>query len=186
MKENVMRLEVKGRNVDVSDLIRSYAEEKLERVERQLPEATQIEVELALETNPSISADHIAEATVWAKGTTLRVRESSNAFETSIDLLSDKLERQVKRYREKRSRRETGRRANGSQPLEPSFSGDQLDRMIVKSKQFDLQPLTPEEAAVELELIGHDFFVFTNAETGLTNVVYRRRAGAYGLIEPQD
>jgi len=92
----------------------------------------------------------------------------------------------VKRYREKRSRRETGRRANGHQSDEPSFSGEQLDRMIVKSKQFELQPLTPEEAAVELELIGHDFFVFTNAETGLTNVVYRRRAGAYGLIEPQD
>lgn len=181
-----MRLEVKGRNVEVNDSIRRYAEEKLDRVERQLPEETQIEVELTLETNPSISEDHIAEATVWTKGSTLRVRESSNAFETSIDQLSDKLERQVKRYREKRSRRETGRRANGHQSDEPSFSGEQLDRMIVKSKQFELQPLTPEEAAVELELIGHDFFVFTNAETGLTNVVYRRRAGAYGLIEPQD
>ena len=67
---------------------------------------------------------------------------------------------------------------------EPNFSGEQLDRMIVKSKQFDLQPLTPEEAAVELELIGHDFFVFVNVDTGKTNVVYpaRRR---YGLIEPQ-
>ena len=181
-----MRLEVKGRNVEVNDSIRRYAEEKLDRIERQLPEETQIEVELTLETNPSISEDHIAEATVWTKGSTLRVRESSNAFETSIDQLSDKLERQVKRYREKRSRRETGRRANGHQAEEPSFSGEQLDRMIVKSKQFELQPLTPEEAAVELELIGHDFFVFTNAETGLTNVVYRRRAGAYGLIEPQD
>jgi ribosome hibernation promoting factor len=181
-----MRLEVKGRNVEVNDSIRRYAEEKLDRVERQLPEETQIEVELTLETNPSISEDHIAEATVWTKGSTLRARESSNAFETSIDQLSDKLERQVKRYREKRSRRETGRRANGHQSDEPSFSGEQLDRMIVKSKQFELQPLTPEEAAVELELIGHDFFVFTNAETGLTNVVYRRRAGAYGLIEPQD
>jgi putative sigma-54 modulation protein len=181
-----MRLEVKGRNVEVNDSIRRYAEEKLERIEKQLPEPTQIEVELTLETNPSIADDHIAEATVWTKGSTLRVRESSSAFETSIDQLSDKLERQVKRYREKRSRRETGRRANGHQSDEPSFSGEQLDRMIVKSKQFELQPLTPEEAAVELELIGHDFFVFTNAETGLTNVVYRRRAGAYGLIEPQD
>ena len=181
-----MRLEVKGRNVEVNDSIRRYAEEKLDRIERQLPDETQVEVELTLETNPSISADHIAEATVWTKGSTLRARESSNAFETSIDQLSDKLERQVKRYREKRSRRETGRRANGYLPDEPSFSGEQLDRMIVKSKQFDLQPLTPEEAAVELELIGHDFFVFTNAETGLTNVIYRRRAGAYGLIEPQD
>ena len=181
-----MRLEVKGRNVEVNDSIRRYAEDKLDRVERQLPEETQIEVELTLETNPSISEDHIAEATVWTKGSTLRVRESSSAFETSIDQLSDKLERQVKRYREKRSRRETGRRANGHQTDEPTFSGEQLDRMIVKSKQFELQPLTPEEAAVELELIGHDFFVFTNAETGLTNVVYRRRAGAYGLIAPQD
>jgi putative sigma-54 modulation protein len=180
-----MRLEVKGRNVEVNDSIRRYAEEKLERIEKQLPEPTQIEVELTLETNPSIADDHIAEATVWTKGSTLRVRESSSAFETSIDQLSDKLERQVKRYRGKRSRRETGRRANGHQRDEPSFSGEQLDRMIVKSKQFDLQPLTPDEAAVELELIGHDFFVFTNAETGLTNVVYRRRAGAYGLIEPQ-
>ena len=181
-----MRLEVKGRNVEVNDSIRRYAEEKLDRVERQLPEETQIEVELTLETNPSISEDHIAEATVWTKGSTLRAREASNAFETSIDQLSDKLERQVKRYRDKRSRRETGRRANGNQTDEPTFSGEQLDRMIVKSKQFELQPLTPDEAAVELELIGHDFFVFTNAETGLTNVVYRRRAGAYGLIEPQD
>ena len=179
-----MRLEVKGRNVEINDSIRRYAEEKLDRIEKQLPETTQIEVELTLETNPSIAEDHIAEATVWTKGSTLRVRESSSAFETSIDLLSDKLERQVKKYREKRSRRETGRRANGQLSDEPTFSGEQLDRMIVKSKQFELQPLTPEEAAVELELIGHDFFVFTNTETGKTSVVYRRRAGAYGLIEP--
>ena len=97
MKENVMRLEVKGRNVEVNDSIRRYAEEKLDRIERQLPDETQIEVELTLETNPSISADHVAEATVWTKGSTLRAREASNAFETSIDQLSDKLERQVKR-----------------------------------------------------------------------------------------
>ena len=181
-----MRLEVKGRNVEVSDSLRSYAEEKLDKIERQLPDApTQIEVELTLETNPSIAEDHVAEGTVWTKGSTLRARERSVGFETSIDLLADKLERQVKRYREKRSRRETGRRANGHLADEPAFSGEQLERMIVKSKQFDLQPLTPEEAAVELELIGHDFFVFENVDTGRTNVVYRRRAGAYGLIEPQ-
>jgi putative sigma-54 modulation protein len=138
MKENVMRLEVKGRNVEVNDSIRRYAEEKLDRIERQLPDETQIEVELTLETNPSISADHVAEATVWTKGSTLRAREASNAFETSIDQLSDKLERQVERYREKRSRRGTARRTNGQQTEEPTFfSGEQLDRMIVKSKQFD-------------------------------------------------
>ena len=180
-----MRLEVKGRNVEVNDSIRRYAEDKLDKIEKQLPEPTQIEVELTLENNPSIADDHIAEATVWTKGSTLRVRERSAGFEASIDQLADKLERQVKRYRAKRSRRETVRRANGNGPEEPTFSGQQLERMIVKSKQFDLQPLTPEEATVELELIGHDFFVFVNIETGKQNVVYRRRDGGYGLIEPQ-
>ena len=180
-----MRLEVKGRNVEVNDSIRRYAEDKLDKIEKQLPEPTQIEVELTLETNPSIADDHIAEATVWTKGRRC-ASASARPFEASIDQLADKLERQVKRYREKRSRRETGRRANGSAPEEPTFSGQQLERMIVKSKQFDLQPLTPDEATVELELIGHDFFVFVNIETGRQNVVYRRRDGAYGLIEPQE
>jgi putative sigma-54 modulation protein len=180
-----MRLEVKGRNVEVTDSIRRYAQDKLDKIEKQLPEPTQIEVELMLETNPSIADDHVAEATVWTKGSTLRARERSVAFETSIDQLADKLERQVKRYREKRSRRENGRRANGSASEQPAFSEEQLERMIIKSKQFDLQPITPEEATVELELIGHDFFVFINAETDKQNVVYRRRDGGYGLIEPQ-
>ena len=180
-----MRLQVKGRNVEVSDSIRRYAEDKLGRLERQLADPTQVELELAIERNPSIADDHVAEATIWTKGPTLRARESSTAFEASIDQLVDKLERQVTRYRAKRSRRVTARRANGNASEEPQFSAEQLETMIVKSKQFDLQPLTPEEATVELELIGHDFFVFANNETGRTNVVYRRRGGGYGLIEPQ-
>ena len=180
-----MRLQVKGRNVEVSDSIRRYAEEKLARLERQLPEPTEIEVELSREHNPSIADDHVAEATIWTKGPTLRAKESSPAFESSIDLVADKIDRQVKRYREKRSRRETGRRANGHPTEDRNFSAEQLEQMIVKSKQFDLQPLTPEEATLELELIGHDFFVFVNVDTGKTNVVYRRRDGAFGLIEPQ-
>jgi putative sigma-54 modulation protein len=180
-----MRLQVKGRNVEVSDSIRRYAEEKLGKLERQLADPTQVELELAIETNPSIAENHVAEATIWTKGPTLRAREASTSYEASIDQLVTKLERQVKRYREKRSRKETGRRANGHPTDEPNFSAEQLEEMIVKSKQFDLQPLTPDEAALELELIGHDFFVFRNVDTGRTNVVYRRRAGAYGLIEPQ-
>ena len=183
-----MRLQVKGRNVEVSDSIRRYAEDKLGKLERQLADPTQVELELAMEHNPSIADNHVAEATIWTKGPTLRARETSASYEASIDQLVEKLERQVKRYREKRSRKETGRRlnANGGHPSdEPNFSAEQLEQMIVKSKQFDLQPLTPDEAALELELIGHDFFVFVNVDTGKTNVVYRRRAGAYGLIEPQ-
>jgi putative sigma-54 modulation protein len=180
-----MRLQVKGRNVEVSDSIRRYAEEKLGRLERQLADPTQVELELALEQNPSIADDHVAEATIWTKGPTLRARESSSAFEASIDQLVDKLERQVQRYRAKRSRRETGRRANGQPSADPQFSAEQLERMIVKSKQFELQPMTPEEATLQLELVGHDFFVFRNEATGKTEVVYRRRDGGYGHIEPQ-
>ncbi len=178
-----MRLQVKGRNVEVSESIRRYAEEKLSKLERQLADPTQVELELAVETNPSIANDHVAEATIWTKGPTLRARESSSAFEASIDQLVDKLERQVKRYREKRSRREAGRRLNGQPTPEPQFSAEQLDRMIVKSKQFELRPMSPEEAVLQLELVGHDFFVFEHEETGATNVVYRRRDGGYGHIE---
>ena len=182
-----MRLQVKGRNVEVTDHIRTYAEEKLGRLERQLADPTQVELELALEHNPSISDNHIAEATIWTKGPTLRARECSTAFESSIDQLVAKLERQVQRYRAKRSRRESGRRASANghaEPDEPNFTAEQLDTMIVKSKQFDLQPLSPEEAVLELELVGHDFFVFRNEATGKTDVVYRRRDGDYGHIEP--
>ena len=182
-----MRLQVKGRNVEVSDSIRRYAEEKLAKLERQLADPTQVELELAVEHNPSIAANHIAEATIWTKGPTLRARESASSYEASIDQLVEKLERQVKRYRDKRRRRDTGRRGNGQiADQAPDFTAEQLERMIVKSKQFDLQALTPEEATLQLELVGHDFFVFRNEATGKTNVVYRRRDGAYGLIQPQE
>ena len=180
-----MQFQVKGRNLEVSDAIRSYAESKLAKLERQLPDP-RVELELTVERNPSIPQNQVAEATIWTNGPVLRAREASADMRASIDQLVEKLERQVKRYREKRSRKETVRRANGHAPVEePNFTAEQLEQMIVKSKQFDLQPLTPDEAALELELIGHDFFVFVNVDTGKTNVVYRRRAGAYGLIEPQ-
>ena len=176
-----MRLQVKGKNLDVSDSIRSYAEDKLRKLERQLADPTQIELELSVERNPSISANHVAEATIWTKGPTLRAREASADMRASIDQLVDKLERQVKRYRQKRRRR-TGR-DNGSN-FEPARAAND-EPVIVKTKQFAVKPMTPEEAVLQLELIGHDFFVFQNADSGEVNVVYRRRDGHYGLIEPQ-
>src|SRR3989440_11522224 len=100
-----MRLQVKGKNLDVSDSIRSYAEEKLKKLERQLADPTQIEVELSVERNPSISANNVAEATIWTKGPTLRAREASADMRASIDQLVDKLARQVQRYPQKRLRR---------------------------------------------------------------------------------
>ncbi len=182
-----MRLQVKGKNVEVSPSIRSYAEEKLEKLSRQLSDPTRVELELAVEKNPSISDSHVAEATIWTKGPVLRAREASSDMKASIDLLADKLERQVKRYRQKR-REEPRRhaRSNGGGP-EPGIPViGEGEPTIVKTKQFAVMPMTPEEAVLQLELVGHDFFVFRNEGSGDVNVVYRRRAGDYGLIEPTD
>lgn len=182
-----MRLQVKGKNVEVSPSIRSYAEEKLGKLSRQLADPTEVELELAVEKNPSISASHVAEATIRTNGPTLRARESSTDMKASIDQLVDKLERQVTRYREKR-REEPRRhvRANGNgEPGMPILAGDDDgEPWIVKTKQFAVKPMSPDEAVLQLELVGHDFFVFRNADSNEVNVVYRRRAGDYGLIEP--
>jgi putative sigma-54 modulation protein len=179
-----VRLQVKGKNVEVSDQIRAYAEEKLARLERHLDGPTRVELELTVERNPSIAAGNVAEATIWTKGPVLRAREASADMRASIDQLADKLERQVTRYRDKRRRHGTRDRAPdpgaGSVPTE---DGDQPT--IVKAKQFAVKPMSPEEAALQLELVGHDFFVFRNGDSSDLNVVYRRRAGGYGLIEPE-
>jgi putative sigma-54 modulation protein len=97
-----MQLQVKGKNVEVSPSIRNYAEQKLGKLSRTLPDLTQVELELSSERNPSIAARHVAEATVWTKGPTLRAREAAVDMKAAIDELVDKLERQVKRYKEKR------------------------------------------------------------------------------------
>ena len=176
-----MRLQVKGKNLEVSDSIRAYAERKLAKLDPQLHELTQVELELAVETNPSIAANQVAEATIYTKGPVLRARESSSDMKASIDLLTEKLLRQVKHYRDKRSRR------NGRPQAAPEEGIDvtNLDPQIVKTKQFVMEPMLAEEAVLQLELVGHDFFVFQNADTNSVNVVYRRQNGGYGLIEPQ-
>jgi len=182
----VLRLQVKGRNLEVSDSIRSYAEQKLAKLDSQLADATMVELELRVEKNPSISANQVAEATVYTKGPTLRAREATKDMRASIDQLTDKLVRQVRHYRDKRSRRGS-RNTNNHAPSEEGMPAmaDELDQQIVKTKQFPVKPMTAEEAVLQLELIGHDFFVFRNAESGEVNVVYRRKDSGYGLIEPQ-
>jgi ribosome hibernation promoting factor len=180
-----MQFQVKGRNVEVSDAIRSYAEEKLAKLERQLQDP-RVELELAVERNPSIAANHVAEATIWTNGPVLRAREASSDMRASIDQLVEKLERQVTRYRRQgRSRRRKEARANGRALESTPVVADEAEPVIVKTKQFPVKPMGPEEAVLQLELVGHDFFVFRNADSGEVNVVYRRRDGNYGLIEPQ-
>ena len=177
-----MQLQVKGRNFEISEQIRSYAEEKLGKLDKLVKDPTRIELELLVEKNPSISDNHVAEATVWTKGPILRARESSTDMKASIDQLVDKLERQAQRYRDKRRRGPT----KNAHPVEGRpVVPDEESPLIVKTKQFPVKPMSPEEAVLQLELVGHDFFVFQNAETLEVNVVYRRRDGNYGLIEPQ-
>ncbi|MEX2464325.1 MAG: ribosome-associated translation inhibitor RaiA [Gaiellaceae bacterium] len=177
-----MRLQVKGRNVTVSDSLKDYAIEKLAKLEKHLNDAARLELELQVEKNPSIAENQVAEATIWTKGPVLRARESSQDMRASIDLLVEKLERQARRYRDKRKRGPSRvMRQLDSRPV----IADSEEPRIVKTKQFPVKPMSPEEAVLQLELIGHDFFVFQNAETNDVNVVYRRRDGNYGLIEPQ-
>jgi len=181
-----MNLQVKGRNVDVTDALFSHAERKLAKLARHLSDETSCDLELSVEHNPSISAPQIAEATVWTKGPVLRARESSEDMYASIDLVAEKLERQAKRYRNRRSRRTIGHHS-APPPVaehEPVESSDEENAVIVKQKQFIMKPMGAEEAALQLELIGHDFFVFTNADSDEINVIYKRRDGQYGLIEP--
>ena len=170
---------MKGRGVEVTDALRSYAEKRLGRLERQLPDS-QVELQLSAENNPSIKDSHVAEATIRTKGPVLRARESSHDMRASIDQLVDKLERQVTRYREKRGRR---RRASRQAPDEGIPMPE--EPQIVRTKQFAVKPMTAEEAVLQLELVGHDFFVFRDADSDEVNIVYRRRQGGYGLIEPQ-
>ena len=178
-----MRLQVKGKNVEVSDSIRSYAEQKLRKLEGRVHELTLVELELAVERNPSIAHNQVAEATVWTKGPVLRAREASTDMKASIDQLTEKLLRQVQHYRARRSRRAARGAATMDQEGVPVATED-TSLQIVKSKQFAVKPMTAEEAVLQLELIGHDFFVFRNADSEDINVVYRRQAGGYGLIEP--
>jgi putative sigma-54 modulation protein len=183
-EEALVRLQVKGKNVEVTDSLKDYAVEKLGKLDKHLNAATRLELELQVERNPSIPENQIAEATIWTKGPVLRARESSSDMKASIDQLVDKLERQARRYRDKRRRGQA--RNNHDQPLvgRPVVADEEAP-LIVKTKQFPVKPMTPEEAVLQLELVGHDFFVFQNAETNDVNVVYRRRDNHYGLIEPR-
>jgi putative sigma-54 modulation protein len=183
-EEALVRLQVKGKNVDVTDSLKDYALQKLGKLDKHLNEAARLELELHVERNPSISQNQVAEATVWTKGPVLRARESSTDMKASIDLLVEKLERQARRYRDKR-RRGPGRGNHNNVSEGIPVVADEEQPVIVKTKQFAIKPMTPEEAVLQLELIGHDFFVFQNADTSDVNVVYRRRDRNYGLIEPR-
>jgi putative sigma-54 modulation protein len=205
-----MKTQIKGRNVTVTPALQEYASEKIEHVhkllqQRKIDEVTRVELELMVEKNPSIPEPCIAEATVFTRGPVIRARESSTDMYAAIDLVTDKLVRRVKKYHDKiHGKIKHGHERPVGVPeaveeLAPVAAATALaDEMageaehggdngrIVKTKQFALKPMSVHEATLQLELVGHDFFVFTNSESNRTNVVYRRNDGHYGLIEPAE
>jgi ribosome hibernation promoting factor len=195
-----MKLQVTGKNLDVTQPIVDYAERKLTKLAKHLSDSSRVELELAVERNPSISQSQVAEATIWTKGPVLRARESSTDMYASIDLVADKLERQVKKYRARRQRGRPHGHARAPEPPPvalpspalseddegelPPLEDESRDPGIVKTKRFNMKPMHPEEAALQLDLVGHDFFVFLSSETEEVAVIYRRRDGNFGVIEP--
>src|SRR5215212_11028934 len=136
-----MRLQVKGRHIDVTDALFSYAERKLSKLARHLADESWVELELIVEHNPRISENQVAEATIWTKGPVLRARESSTDMYASIDLVADKLERQVKRYRERRKR---GRPHHSKAPEPPALAVPEDVALPEEDEERELPPLEDE------------------------------------------
>ncbi len=183
-----MKMIVKGRHMAVTDPIREYAEEKIGRTAKIIDgEHQQAEVEIWVEKNPSIENNQVVEVTVWTKGPVIRAKEASTDMYAAIDLAAEKLERQFRKFKGKTVNRHTGKGSRGALPPETLIpvGVPEIEPGIVKTKSLDMKPMSAEEAILQLELLGHDFLVFTSAETADVNVLYRRHDGDYGLIEPR-
>ena len=178
-----MQITITARNLEITEAIRRYAEEKIARLQKFVDQITSVHIILSVEKHRQI-----AEVTLHVRELTIRGEESSTSLYSAIDLVADKIERQILRYKEKIVEH-SGRglsRLRSMEEMAPaegeSFSED--DPRIVKTKRFAMKPLSPDEAAIQMSLLGHTFFVFRNARTQEVNVLYRRRDGDYGLIEP--
>ena len=180
-----MRTIVKGKNMDVPDSVRRYAERKVGRLERFLDDRTDAIIELSVERHRSADDSRIAEITLVIDGQTLRGRADASTYEAAIDVVVDKVERRAVDHREK-----PRVRARGSEEKEilariaDGTADAGRERRVVKTKRFAIKPMFEEDAIAEMETLGHAFFVFVNADGERVNVLYRRNDGDYGLIEP--
>lgn len=174
-----MRIVIRGKNIEVTDALRSYVEKRISKIERYFDESTEAQVTLSV-----VKESHVVEAMMLVNGGMLiRAEEKSPDMYASTDQVVDKLERQIRKYKTRinRKARQTGLVAdNGFRD-----TVDDDEPKIVKTKRFAIKPMNADEAVLQMNLLGHDFFVFTNAETNSTNVVYRRHDGNFGLIEPE-
>ena len=182
-----MELVIKGKNMEVEKAAQEYIKSKLNRLERHLPDITEVKVELVQEMTKSAENRFVAQVTINSHGTLLRGEERASNVYAAIDIVVDVLNRQIERFKDKlyRSRRRiTPLRREEAVELEEE-KADEKESRIVKVKRFPVKPMTPEEAADQMELLSHDFFIFFNPESNQFNVIYRRGDGNYGLIEPE-
>ena len=178
-----MNIIISGKNMDITDALREQTNKKVGKLERYFEPGTEAHVTLSVEKNR-----HIVEVTIPFNGIILRAEESTDDMYASIDKVLDKLEHQIHRYRTKLER---SFRSGAFKDERLLFSADVYhdnngqELKVVKTKRFAIKPMSVEEALMQMDLLGHSFFVFTNADTDEVNVVYKRRDGRYGLIEPE-
>jgi putative sigma-54 modulation protein len=182
-----LRTIVKGKNYEVPEPVREYAQRKLRRLERLLDDQTDATVELSVEQHRSVQDSHIVDVTLVINGQTLRSSAAASTHQAGIDDVIDKIERRAVSHRETsrvRKSSETVRGAGAEEAPRDRTDGDEAGTRVVKVKRFAIEPMFEEDAVARMEELGHAFFVFVNAENERVSILYRRREGDYGLIEP--
>jgi len=174
-----MRFIITGRNIDVKEGLRSAVEDKLGKLDRFFAPETEISVTLSVEKERQK-----IEVTIPVKGNIIRSEQTSSDMYVSIDLVEEVIERQLKKYKNKIVDKQQNAVAFSKEFIDNDYE-DEEEVKIIRSKRFGVKPMVPEEACVQMELLGHNFFVFLNAETNEVNVVYKRKGDTYGLIEPE-
>lgn len=174
-----MNLVISGKNLDITEGLRAAVEEKIGKLERYFNESTEVHVTLSTE-----KLRQKIEVTIPMKGNIIRAEESSSDMYVSIDLVEEVIERQLRKYKNKLvDHKQTVMHLN--QDFVDEEATDEEEINIIRTKKFAMKPMNIEEACVQMELLGHNFFVFRNGDTDEVNVVYKRKGNTYGLIEPE-
>ncbi|MFT9598167.1 ribosome hibernation-promoting factor, HPF/YfiA family [Mesobacillus sp.] len=181
-----MNYNIRGENIEVTPAIREYVEKKVAKLDRYFTESPNANVNVNLKVYQDKKSK--VEITIPMKDLVLRAEELHEDMYAAIDLITDKLERQIRKHKTKVNRK--FREKESLKDYAPIFTEveqveDDEDLEVVRTKSFDLKPMDSEEAILQMNMLGHSFYVFTNAETNQTNVVYKRNDGRYGLIEAQ-
>jgi putative sigma-54 modulation protein len=191
-----MKLVLQSKNIEITDAIRDYVNQKIEKAVSHFENITTgIDVNISVAKNPRIAASQVAEVTIYANGATIRAEEASEHLYASIDLVADKIARQLRKYKERNFTKKD--RTDGLKDLGEELDLELLDynladnrsatlpAEVVRTKYFAMSALTIEEALAQLQLVDHDFYMYRSAETGEINVVYRRNHGGFGTIQPR-